>query len=309
MSAGTRVVAQRSFRVMGCESHVIITAGTDALLDRAEARLRELESLWSRFLPDSDITRANQAAGTPVRVHEDTLAVILRSIEAWKQTRGLFDITVLPALVHHGYTHSAVTSAAAPRVSQQIIGVSGAVEVDLAHATICVPAGGAIDLGGIGKGFAADIVAEELIEAGALGALVNIGGDISVLGVPHIPGDTSWVLGIEDPTAVPTHIARVALTCGGVATSGTTIRHWNTASGQQAHHLIDPNTALPATTTLLTATVIAGDTATAEVFATAAMMSDGPAAVVLLDRVGLSGLMVGTDGTVYRTKNLGAFIP
>ena len=291
---------------MGCESHVIVTGGTDLMLDQAERRLRELESLWSRFLPDSDITRANQAAGLPVRVHEDTLAVVLRSIEAWKQTNGLFDITVLPALVHHGYTHSATTASAAPRVSQQIIGVSGSVYVDVAHATLCVPAGGAIDLGGIGKGFAADIVVEELIESGARGALVNVGGDICVMGDPY-DNDQSWVIGIEDPGAAPDHVARIALSQGGIATSGTTIRRWTSPSGENAHHLIDPSTALPASTTLLTATVIAGDTATAEAFATAAMMSDGPTAIALLEHVGLAGLMVATDLSVYRTATLEAF--
>jgi thiamine biosynthesis lipoprotein len=306
MSAGDHTSVQRSFRVMGCESHVIVTGGTEQLLDQAEGRLRDLESLWSRFLGDSDITRANQAVGLPVRVHEDTLAVVLRSIEAWKQTRGRFDITVLPALVHHGYTHSAVTSAAAPRVSQQLIGISGSVQVDIAHATICVPAGGAIDLGGIGKGFAADIVAEELIESGALGVLVNVGGDISVLGAPYLGGD-AWVIGIEDPGSAPSHVACISLVQGGVATSGTTIRRWTSPNGENAHHLIDPKTALPAATSLLTATVIAGDAATAEVFATAAMMGDGPSAVALLDQVGLAGLMVATDLSVYRTANLEAF--
>ena len=291
---------------MGCESHVIVTGGTEAMLDQAEGRLRELESLWSRFLPDSDITLANQAAGLPVRVHEDTLAVVLRSIEAWKQTRGLFDITVLPALVHHGYTHSAITSLAAPRVSQQIIGVSGSVVVDVANSTLAVPAGGAIDLGGIGKGFAADIVAEELLEGGAVGALVNVGGDICVMGAPY-DGASSWILGIEDPGAAPDHVARIALAQGGVATSGTTIRRWTSPSGESAHHLIDPTTALPAATKLLTATVIAGDTATAEAFATAAMMSDGLNAVAMLEQVGLAGLMVATDLVVYRTTNLEAF--
>jgi thiamine biosynthesis lipoprotein len=291
---------------MGCESHVIVTGGTEVLLDQAEARLRDLESIWSRFIGDSDITRANQAAGVPVQVHEDTLAVILRSIEGWKQTRGLFDITVLPALVHHGYTHSAITSNPAPRVSQQLIGVSGSVEVDVAKGTLCVPAGGAIDLGGIGKGFAADIVSEELMEAGALGALVNVGGDIAVVGKPY-DGEDSWVLGIEDPGSVPNHLAKIALQQGGVATSGTTIRRWTSPTGETAHHLIDPTTALPASTNLLTATIIAGDTATAEVFATAAMMGDGPTAVEILERAGLAGLMVATDLTVYRTKNLEAF--
>jgi thiamine biosynthesis lipoprotein len=168
-----------------------------------------------------------------------------------------------------------------------------------------VPASTAIDLGGIGKGFAADIVAEDLIEAGAGGALVNVGGDLAVLG--HPSDDTSWYLGIEDPSNPPSHVALLRLETGGVATSGTTIRRWATPGGGTTHHLIDPHRLQPSTTTLETATVIASDAATAETFATAAMMLDGPAAVAMLERVGLAGLVVDHNGAVLRTITLKEF--
>jgi thiamine biosynthesis lipoprotein len=212
---------------------------------------------------------------------------------------------MLPALLEQGYTHSAITSVAAPSVPGTKVGLSACVGVDYAESTLTVPATTAIDLGGIGKGFAADIVAEELIEAGALGALVNLGGDLVVLGRPS--NDTSWFLGIEDPGNPPQHTALLRLEAGGVATSGTTVRRWKTADGGVAHHLIDPTAATPSTTTLLTATVVAADAATAETFATAAMMLNGAAAVAMLERVGLAGLLVGIDGQVYRTSTLEAF--
>jgi len=300
------VKAQRLFRVMGCEAHVIVIDGRDALLDQAEWRLRQLEGLWSRFVRDSDVTRANQAAGTAVDVHRETIEVVLRAVEAWKQTRGLFDITVLPALVHHGYTHSAASGEPAPRVREQMIGTSGKIVVDPARGIIKVPAGSAIDLGGIGKGFAGDLVAEELIRAGAAGAFVSIGGDIAVRGVAAID-DPAWVIGVEDPLTAPEAIAHLSIVSGGIATSGTTVRHWTSPDGQTAHHLIDPATARPARSTLLTATVLAADAATAEVFATAAMMGDGPSAVALLDAVGLAGLMVARDHTVYTTESWADF--
>ena len=262
-------------------------------------------SLWSRFLRDSDITRANQGAGTPIDVHRETIEVVLRAIEGWKQTRGRFDISVLPALVHHGYTHAPTGSLPAPRVDGQIIGVCGGIIVNPARGTITVPAGSAIDLGGIGKGFAADLVAEELVRAGAAGALVSMGGDIAVRG--RGLADPFWEIGVEDPLEPPRHIATIGVRSGGVATSGTTVRRWTSPDGQTAHHLIDPSTALPATTTLLTATVLAADTATAEVFATAAMLADGPGAVELLDSVGLAGFMVAADERVFRTESWGDF--
>lgn len=298
-------VRQRDFRVMGCQAHLVVHGGSEDMLDAAERRLHELESWWSRFRDDSDITRANQSAGRAVQVHGDTLAVVGRALDAWRQTSGRFDITTLPALLDQGYTHSATTHVAAPAVPGTRIGMSPWVQVDYERSTLTVPATTAIDLGGIGKGFAADIVAEELIEQGALGALVNVGGDLTVLGRPS--DDTSWYLGIEDPANPPSHVALLRLECGGVATSGTTIRHWTTPDGATSHHLIDPRRAAPSETTLATATVIAADAATAESFATAAMMLDGPAAVEMLEGVGLAGLFVEHTGQVLRTITLKDF--
>ena len=290
---------------MGCSSYIVVHGGTPAMLDQAEARLRELESWWSRFLPTSDITLANLANGQPVRVHPDTLAVVSRALDAWRQTGGRFDITVLPALLAHGYTHSTVTHAAAPTIPGRRVGMSGMVRVDYEASTLTVPVLSAIDLGGIGKGMAADIVAEELVEAGATGALVNLGGDLAVQGVPV--DDSSWFLGIEDPRNPPHHVAMLRLQAGGVATSGTTIRRWVTDAGADAHHLIDPTLGRPTASGVVTATVLAADAATAEAFATAAMMLPGDAAMAMLEHVHLAGLAVDDRGTVFTTSTLKDF--
>jgi thiamine biosynthesis lipoprotein len=285
----------------------VVHGGCEAHLDHAERRLRELESWWSRFLLDSDITRANHAAGRPVVVHDDTLAVVRRAIDGWQQTTGRFDITTLPALLAAGYTHSTVDRVPAPAVRTSRGRVCGLVQLDYGESSLTVPAGAAIDLGGIGKGFAADVVAEELVADGAGGALVNLGGDIAVQGLPA--DSPVWSLGIDDPfrpaqRGEPHHVARFHLVSGGVATSGTTIRRWTRADGSVAHHLIDPITAAPTTTGVLTATVIAADAATAEVFATAAATLPGAEAVAMLDGVGLAGLVVTDDGCIHRTASL-----
>lgn len=296
---------ERAFRVMGCRSFVVVHGGDERQLDTAEARLRELESWWSRFLDDSDITRANRAAGTPVAAHPDTLAVVGRALDAWRQTGGRFDITVLPALVQQGYTHSAVDRSQAPLLPGTRIGMSAWVRADYAAGTLTVPAGSAIDLGGIGKGFAADIVAEDLVEAGARGALVNVGGDLRVAGLPT--GEDAWLLGIEDPTDPPNHIAVLRIVEGGIATSGTTVRTWKASDGEQVHHLIDPITGRSAQHRLLSATVLASDAATAEAFATAAMMMPAREAAAMIDQVGLAALIVDADRTVHRTESWKAF--
>jgi thiamine biosynthesis lipoprotein len=296
---------QATFRAMGCTAHIVIHGGGHELLVAAERRIHELESLWSRFRETSDITIANRAAGRPVVVDPDTLAVVERAITGWQQTGGAFDVTVLPHLLAHGYTHSTTTAAPAPVLSATRSGASGSIVLDFAASTLTVPAGAAVDLGGIGKGFAADIVAEDLVAGGASGALVNIGGDLAVYGEPA-PG-ASWYLGIDDPARRGHHLTCVRVGSGGVATSGTTIRRWTTASGQRAHHLIDPSTARPSRAGLATVTVLAADAATAEVFATAAMMQDGAGAMAMLERHGLAGLGVGDDGRVYRSSTFAVF--
>lgn len=298
-------VQQASFKAMGCKAHVVIHGGTPAMLVFAEQRIRELESLWSRFLETSDITVANRMPGMPVRVHEDTLAVVARAIVGWKQTAGSFDITLLPRLIDLGYTHSVATAQAAPAVAGSRVGRCGQIELDFSRGTLMVPADAALDLGGIGKGFAADIVAEDLIMEGAAGALVNIGGDLIAFG--HPGEQDSWYLGIENPLDPPNHLACVRVGSAGVATSGTTVRRWTTATGESVHHLIDPHTAAPSRAGLSTVTVLAGDAATAEVFATAAMMLDGPDAMAMLERNGLAGIGVGDDGAVHRSSTLAAF--
>ncbi|MFZ9483021.1 MAG: FAD:protein FMN transferase [Ilumatobacteraceae bacterium] len=296
---------QRTLKVMGCTAHLVVHGGNEAMLDEGERRLRELESWWSRFLATSDITRANEQPGVPVEVQPDTLAVVARAVDGWKQTDGRFDITVLPALVHEGYSRSVVTRDLAPVVPATRIGTSGWIVVDYGASTLTVPPGSAIDLGGIGKGFAADVVAEDLLEMGASGVVVNVGGDLRVGGSPS--ADASWHLGIENPLDPPHHIAFLRVGQGGIATSGTTIRRWKRSDGTTAHHLIDPTTGRTSTTHVLTATVIASDAATAEVFATSVMLMDPRAGVAMLERVGLAGLIVTTDGAVHRTSTLGAF--
>ena len=161
---------QRDFRVMGCRAHIVVHGGTTEMLDAAEQRLHELESLWSRFLDDSDITRANQAAGRPVRRTRRHACRREPGTRRVAPDRG-------PIRHHHAARHCSnrdtptVPSRALPRraVPGTKVGLSACVGSITPSRRLTVPATTAIDLGGIGKGFAADIVAEELIEAGALG--------------------------------------------------------------------------------------------------------------------------------------------
>src|SRR4029453_16270173 len=91
---------------MGTHAHVTAFTADLTVLDRARARIDDLESRWSRFLPDSALNRLNRAAGRPVEVDEDTSAVVAAAGDEWWRTAGRFDPTVADAVVRAGYDRS-----------------------------------------------------------------------------------------------------------------------------------------------------------------------------------------------------------
>lgn len=291
------------FRAMGTDCEVHVTAAGDAGQDLgalAIERIELLEQSWSRFRPDSELSRLNARAGMgAVPVSDDLLHLVRRMHEAWHDTDGLFDPTVLASMTALGYdtdfaavqsrpaTHwQAVVTAPAPGMS--------AVVVDLTDSTVALPAGIGIDPGAIGKGLAADIVSEELVSAGAHRVLVNLGGDIAVAG--QADDDTPWYIGVEDErvsTDSADRIERVLELTGpraGVATSTTMKRRW--AQGRR-HHVIDPRTGQVSTGDLAQVTVVAGSASEAEVLATAALLLPSSlAAAWLADRTADAVLMI-----------------
>jgi thiamine biosynthesis lipoprotein len=161
---------------------------------------------------------------------------------------------------------------------------------------VVLPDGVVFDPGGIGKGLAADLVAAALLDAGADGACVNLGGDVRAEG--SAPGGT-WRVAVSHPGAAEP-VALVALAAGAVATSTTALRTW----GPGVHHLVDPATGRPYAGPLATVTAVAREAAWAEVAAKAALLGDG---VRTLDALGTDGLVRTAAGEVTATPGLAAY--
>ena len=302
------VDAERRSFVMGSEAHLrVLGPKADELLSCAEHRLAELEAWWSRFVPSSDLCRVNAGAGQAVEVQPETVEVVQLAVVAWVLTGGRFDPSVLPALVAAGYdrTFTAIAATGPTPVEGAKIPAPtpgcAEVEVDVDAGTVRLPAGVQLDLGGIGKGHAADIVAHELLASGAAGACVNLGGDVRVTGSP--PDGAAWTIAVEHPLEGAS-IVTLALADGAVATSTTAYRRW----GDEAHHLIDPATGLPARTDLLAVSVVAGEAAWAEVIAKAALLAGLDGAPAVIGDLGLTGLLVDVDGNAWTLPGLEALV-
>ncbi|WP_407835925.1 FAD:protein FMN transferase [Streptomyces sp. DSM 116496] len=284
------------FPVMGSAGHLLV-AGRPDLLAGARERLEELESLWSRFRADSELCRLNASPGRWVPLSAPTVALVRRAVRAWEVTGGLFDPTVLPALEAAGYTRGFPDLPPKPQPGGPSAPTPGCAGIEIDGDRVRLPPGVRLDLGGIGKGYAADLVAGELRAAGALGACVNLGGDVRTSGsAPGAAG--AWVIAVEDEAAPGTDLAWLALAEGAVATSTRLRRRWQ-RQGRQLHHLIDPGSGAPACGEVATVTVVAAEAHWAEVLAKAALIAGLPAGRSLLEAHGVTGLLVTEDGTAH----------
>ena len=297
-------LAEHRFRVMASDTHVIAIDAPAGALAEAQQMLERIERRWSRFLPDSDITRINLANGRPVVVDPLTLTLIATMADAWQTTQGRYDPTVLPILVADGYRCSiaqpsrvTVLPTNATHDGQGL----AAVAVDAERRTVTAPSGVALDPGGIGKGLAADLVVAHLLAAGASGALVDVGGDLACVGTPPLP--SGWPVTVESPDGPDVDLVTFTLTAGGVATSSTRSRRW-IHDGAERHHVVDPASGAMSDTDIAAVTVIARNGWLAEAHATAAILAGRAGLLGYLSDHDLSGLAVTTTGVLLATPDL-----
>ncbi len=288
-----------TFKAMNTRFHIWLDAQEPAAREavaHAEAFVREVEATVSRFRPDSALSQVNREPGRWHRIPA-LMAAIVQEALAWaKRTDGLFDPTVLPALVAAGYDRSfdrlrAEEIRAVSRPSGHALAGRWP-DVRLEGERLYLPPATALDLGGIAKEWTADKVAERLSEWGP--CLVDAGGDVRVVGAPALWG--FWPVGVAHPADPAQDVAVFALRDAAVATSSRARRRWR-VNGHEAHHIIDPRTGRPADTPVLSAAVVAPTAVQAGVGSKIALLL-GPTAAGRLAQVGaLHAILVLEDGS------------
>jgi thiamine biosynthesis lipoprotein len=321
---------QLRFDAMGTFAHVIVLGGRRWMLDRAREHVVRLEAMWSRFDASSEVSQMNRSAGRPVSVSAETLRLVEHALEGWDMTGGWFDPTLLNELVAAGYDRdfaalervrdpagrdrpppapppggpvergaspeAAGERDASPEAAGERRPSRGrpAIDVDAAAGRVTVPPGVGFDSGGIGKGFGADLVVERLLEDGASGALVNLGGDLRVGGQAPPRG---WRVDIPHPLRPSggRPVASIRMFEGGLCTSESGRRRWM-HEGREHNHLIDPCTGEPAEVDCSLATVVAAEGWRAEALSKAAFLAGPDEAARLLRAAGAGGLFLDAAG-------------
>ncbi len=302
-------LVERSRLAMGSQLRVAVwTASEDAAVAAIEQAFREfdrLESLLSVWKPDSDVVRINAAAGgQPVAVSSDTLAVLDAAAQASEWTGGKFDITFGALADLWKFDHDQdntvpdrrTIEARLPLVDYRLV------HVDRKARTVFISKTGTrIHLGGIGKGYAVDRAAAILRDRGFGDFLIQSGGDLYVAGQN---GGAPWKLGIGDPRGpVGQTFATLELGDGTFSTSGDYERFF-IKDGVRYHHLIDPDSGVPATGTR-SVTIVADSTMMADVLSTGVFIMGPAAGMALIEKLPrVEGAIVSSTNQVLISSGL-----
>ena len=278
-----------------------------AALSQAVADINAIDEHCTRFEADSDLMAANRAGEQWCNVHPVCFSALFEAGGAYRDTGSRFDPRVLEDLVRLGYDHSRRFGPMSERTESALVPrsplpswrpefrpVSNEVRIG-PHA---------VDLGGIGKGLAVRAAARRLASATS-GFLIEAGGDCWCAG--EAPEGGPWRLAVEDPSGGELPLAVLAVSDMGVATSSVRICSWSVA-GSPVHHLLDPRTGLPGGAGLSAVTVVADDTAIAEVWSKTLFLEGDDHIASAAAGNDIAALWVRTDGTLGCTGGIEPFV-
>lgn len=262
----------------------------------------QFEERFSRFKVDSELSRVNQSAGSKTKISKEFLELVGVALTYSKRTGGVFNPFILPELQKAGYLGSWPGSVSSSDKSLDVRSrsLTSFNDLELGNSWLRIPEDSALDFGGIGKGFLLDKLADFLHGKVVMNFWVSIGGDIICSGFTI--DQKPWYISIADAGDEVIDLGSVEL--GGfspfcaLATSGTVKRR-----GQDWHHLIDPHTGRPSTSSVLTASVRAKSATEADIMAKCLQIVGTNSAAGLIKGYNLGYLLQFKDKGKLKTES------
>ena len=247
-------------------------------------RIRELDNLMNVYIPSSDVSRINAAAGIePVQVHEDVFTVIERSLYYANISGGAFDPSVGPLVSLWGIGGDSPRVPSQEEIDETLPLVNWRnIELDPVTRTVFLKHPGmSLDLGAIAKGYAADEAAVIIRKAGIRRAIIDLGGNIVTCG--ERKDRKPWRVGIQNPNKDRNaYIGVLQVTEKSVVTSGAYERFFE-EEGQRYHHIFSPSSGYPVENGLLSVTIITPASIDADALSTAVFVLGYERGKVLID--------------------------
>lgn len=260
---------QEKKNVLGSKAEITIVTPSDhmqptLIFDRLWQQIADFEQHFSRFKTDSELSLFNARAGQWIPVSDAFMNILRNCLVFSEHTQGTFNPFILPALQRAGYAGSwPEPKSFNPQLDVRNDEVFPASSIELGVMSARIPENSALDFGGIGKGYMLDLTANMLDQCELSGYCVSLGGDVIWSGLDE--KNRLWKIGVASPADDSTPIAYITPRDNkryAVASSTVTKR-----KGNDWHHLIDPATSRPSSSSVVMSTVVAKDGTTADVFA------------------------------------------
>lgn len=266
------------------------------------------EKLFSRTLPDSDVTRINQAEGEYVTVDQETIDLIEDGLEYCELTGGAFDITAgaLSDLWDIRNNPGVIPDESDIRDAVSTIGWENISIRD--HQAALQQKGAMLDLGAIAKGYIADRMKEYLVSRGVSSGMINLGGNVLVIGSK--PDGTPFHVGIQRPFDKTNQVlASVSVSDKSVVSSGNYERYFE-LDGRIYHHIMDVASGYPADNHLLGVTIISDDSTAGDGLSTSCFVLGLEKGMELIESTeDTEAIFVTEDYQLHCTSGIGSDIP
>ena len=295
--------------VMGTFARAVVIAENSntakKCIEIALSEIRKVDDLMSDFKSGSEISHVNKnAAKTAVHLSQSTYEVLQKSIHFSKLTNGAFDITVGPLVDLFRIAKEKQVLPDEDEISRAKSKVGfEKLTLDDQNRTVRFTVDGMrLDLGGIAKGYAVDKAVEAMQRSGAIGGMVDIGGNIRCFGAP-LKNKQHWLVGVQNPnldrdTDERDLVLKLKLTNGAVATSGD-YQQFVLIEGKRHSHIIDPNTGTSAEG-LSSVTIIADNATDADALSTAVSVMGAEKGLALIEKLPATEAILITSQPDYK---------
>ena len=259
---------EASAGLFAMDTHLNLTAygeKAETAMEQAQDRIRELESLWSVTDEHSEIYTANHSGGNPVTVSNDTADLVRYALDMAEQTNGSLEPTLYPVLTAWGFTTDSFQIPEQAELDHLLEKVDYT-SVSLQGTALTVPDGMQLDLGAVGKGYAADETAAVLREHGVNSALLDFGGNILTIGAK--PDGSPWRVGVRDPDSEG-NLGILEIADQSVVVSGGYEKFFVGEDGERYWHILDPATGAPAGHGLVQTAIVSDESKRCDALSTA----------------------------------------